>query len=121
MANRLLLGNAGSGYEFKISRPGFNVLTATADQLLFDADKPLMQIVAQGVAMVPPGGESEWRYVNVTIPSQGYLPLIGLQGGTGISFRYLSLTSIRIGAYYFIGGQIDPTPVPYVVFDTRFS
>lgn len=37
MANRVVLGNIGSGdYGLLISRPGVNALTANADQLIFD-------------------------------------------------------------------------------------
>jgi hypothetical protein len=40
MANRVLLGQDGSDYVLKVSKPGVNVLTADDDELIFDSTKP---------------------------------------------------------------------------------
>jgi|SRR6056300_1258313 hypothetical protein len=40
MANRVLLGEDGSDYVLKVSKPGVNVLTADDEELIFDSTKP---------------------------------------------------------------------------------
>lgn len=40
MANRVLLGQDGSDYVLKVSKPGVNVLTASDEELIFDSTKP---------------------------------------------------------------------------------
>lgn len=37
MANRIILGNLGSTYGLKVSKPGYDVTTAASQDLLFDS------------------------------------------------------------------------------------
>lgn len=49
MTNRVVLGHRGSGvYGLFISKPGFNVLTATDNNLLFNSNYGTLQIVQAG-------------------------------------------------------------------------
>jgi hypothetical protein len=121
MANRVILGNPGAGFLFKISRPGFDVLTAGNDNLMFDGINPLMQLVQKGIATVPVGGENTWTYVDVAIADQGFFPLVLIFAGltNAASIEYLSNAVIRLGAVHTVGAST--IPVHYLVTNQRFG
>ena len=53
MARRVVLGNVGSEFIFRVSRPGFDAATADLDQILFDADAIQARVAATGLTTVP--------------------------------------------------------------------
>ncbi len=46
--SRVLIGQLGGAFAAKVSKPGYNVDTATADQLLFDPSVINMRLYLQG-------------------------------------------------------------------------
>lgn len=44
MANRIVMGNLGSAYGLKISKPGYDVLTALPGNLLLDSGAPTLRV-----------------------------------------------------------------------------
>jgi hypothetical protein len=52
MARRVVLGNVGSEFIFRVSRPGFDAATADLDQLIFDADAIQARVAASGLTTV---------------------------------------------------------------------
>jgi hypothetical protein len=52
MARRVVLGNVGSEFVFRVSRPGFDAATADLDQLIFDADAIQARVAASGLTTV---------------------------------------------------------------------
>lgn len=104
MANRVIFGINGAFLGLKVSKPGFNVLTATADQLLFNSDVKNFQVYAQGVAVLT---GNVGTFVNVTVPASSYPLLVGNPGwfpgggaGYGAEAIYTSTTNVRIQKVY---------------------
>jgi hypothetical protein len=53
MANRVLAGKRGSDYGLWVSKPGYDVLTANFDQLIFNPYFAAMRAVVRGTATIP--------------------------------------------------------------------
>ncbi|MBA8881738.1 hypothetical protein [Phyllobacterium myrsinacearum] len=120
MAPRIILGDAGAGQIFRISRPGKNVLNASQDDLMFDGYNPMLQMVHRGVVRIP---VAKGSYVEVNTIDQGYWPLIHLAGGWAytVGIHYLSNSTFRIGYFddSFVSGS--PVAVSYIVTNQRFG
>ncbi|KFG68711.1 hypothetical protein [Microvirga sp. BSC39] len=52
MARRIILGQYGSGYRFRVSQPGLDAATAGLDALIFDADNIPARVAATGTGIV---------------------------------------------------------------------
>lgn len=91
MANRVLLGQRDSDYGLWVSRPGQNVVTANADQLLFDMNTPLFQAVVSGVFTGSSGT------VDITIANLGYSPMV-IAGSRRfmVEVSYPNATTVRL-------------------------
>ncbi|WP_274426739.1 hypothetical protein [Chelativorans sp. YIM 93263] len=78
MANRVVFGaRGGSQYGVYISKPGFNVLTAGINNLLFHPDQDSLQFVVTGSVNITNGNP-----VTISIPNLGYRPMIFLAPNT---------------------------------------
>lgn len=53
MARRIILGNNGGEYQFKVSAAGYDAATADLDGLLFDADNIPARVAASGRFTAP--------------------------------------------------------------------
>lgn len=78
MANRVCLGARSGAQGLWISKPGFNVLTAGVDDLLFSTDNPQLQVVQTGSLACANGSTA-----SLGIPNLGYLPVIMIYPGLG--------------------------------------
>lgn len=59
MTNRVAIGNLGSAYGLKISKPGYDVLSTAAENLLLDSTSGNFgRIVTRGTFVFPSGGAS---------------------------------------------------------------
>jgi hypothetical protein len=52
MARRVVLGQVGGAFRFRVAQPGVDAATADLDQLIFDADAIPTRILATGLATV---------------------------------------------------------------------
>jgi hypothetical protein len=52
MARRIVLGQVGSAFRFRVAEPGVDAATADLDQLIFDADNIPTRILATGTTTV---------------------------------------------------------------------
>ena len=88
MANRVLIGKKGtSDYGLYVSNPGVNVLTASADNLMFNSDaKESFNVLQTGtVSVAAPGTtqgyvETVSAWVSYTSLGLTYAPLIEIAG-----------------------------------------
>lgn len=72
MVNRVLFGKRGTNdFGLWISKPGFNVLSANDDQLLFSSAWSTLQVVQAGSVAV-----SDNDPTTVAIPNLGYKPTV---------------------------------------------
>jgi hypothetical protein len=53
MARRVVLGKVGGDFVFRVSRPGFDAVTADLDQLIYDADGIQARVAASGLTTAP--------------------------------------------------------------------
>lgn len=91
MTTRLCLGNRGSDVGLFISKPGIDVMTATAENLLFSTASRAFQFVQSGMLAVPSSKE-----VTITTPDLGYKPMIMLfPKVTGFSANYFQISWVR--------------------------
>lgn len=69
--------SSGSGYGLKVSKPGYNVQTATSDQLAFNSDQNVFKIVKKvtGSFNMPNTGARQQNQITIT-HDMGYVPLI---------------------------------------------
>lgn len=74
MANRVLLGQRGSDYGLWVSKPGQNVLTANADQLLFSPDTQMLQVIYSDVIRTSGSGGNATYTRSWTNP--GFYPFV---------------------------------------------
>lgn len=74
MTNRVVLGKRDTNdIGLYISKPGFNVLTASINNMLFHSQQQSLQVVQTGRVSVSNGNP-----VTITIPNLGYWPMIFL-------------------------------------------
>jgi hypothetical protein len=76
MANRVVLGNDGSNYVLKVSKPGQNVLTASNQNLTFDSSAVRTGQVYAGGANLNLGDSSQNFLTTSSKPNLGYIPLV---------------------------------------------
>lgn len=55
MVNRVILGNLGSVYGLKVSKPGIDVTTATDSQLLFNTQNNFLRTIITGTISLGAG------------------------------------------------------------------
>ena len=105
MANRVLLDQNG----LRISKPGQNVLTASADDLMFDSVSKMVQVVASGIAT----GVSNNSTRTISWPSLGFVPFVWIYGSNGgnIQLRSYGATSA------VLWGDRDPETVYWAVLN----
>jgi hypothetical protein len=92
MARRVVLGQVGSAFRFRVAQPGVDAATADLDEMIFDADAIPTRILATGTATVGPAA-------NPTTPTI-------LQQSHGVT------PSLVIGvaqSIYTTPGQVDET------------
>lgn len=78
MSDRVLLGEDGGTYVLKVSKPGVDVFTANASQLLFSTESSFFgQFLKKGFVEVPP---SSTVNVTFTVPA-GMLAMSVVDGG----------------------------------------
>lgn len=58
MVNRIILGNLGSTYGLKISKPGYEVTTTNSENLLMDTNNNYFKSVITGTLSLSAGGTS---------------------------------------------------------------
>ena len=70
MVDRILLGNSGSGYDLLVSKPGIDVKTAAAGQLLLGKNTGAQQILASDYTKLagPPTVYTNQTYT-ISLPS----------------------------------------------------
>ena len=74
--NRVSLGLLSDGsYGLKVSQPGFDVLTAADDELVFNSGQNVFKIVASGTAVLPYAATGTQTSVSVT-HGLGYIPIV---------------------------------------------
>lgn len=134
MANRVLLGERSGQQGLWVSKPGVNVLTAGADQLLLSAGEASMQAIAAG--SVSMAGSINDTGVTVTIPSTPYVPLVLLNAtppghqynqdgiryfdSAAPRYRRVSDTQLLIGVFWNSFQPMTFT-VDYIVFARPIS
>ncbi|MBN8241860.1 hypothetical protein JF546_02405 [Nitratireductor aquimarinus] len=107
MVDRVILGKRGAQRGLFISKPGFDVSSASDDNLLFrtTAGFETLQIVQTARVYLTTGSP-----VTITVPNLGYYPKVIIQSDWGANsivsvgssshifhwVDYLSLTSIRL-------------------------
>lgn len=122
MANRVIFGRRGTDFGLYISKPGFDVLSAGINDMLFHPAQDSLQFVQTGAISVSNGNP-----VNIAIPDLGYWPMIFLApndtygnfpDGTSTDWdpqiTYNSNTSVTIN----VGGSSSAIVV-YVVMRLR--
>lgn len=92
MTNRVLIGKKGSAYGIWISKPGYDVLSASLDQMLLSSERTPFMVIGQGVV-------SAFTDINqtraLTIPNLGFRPIFLLGcPAFEIDVIYNSITSI---------------------------
>lgn len=77
MTNRISFGARGDGkVGLYISKPGFNVLTAETNNLLFSSDHKAWQFIQSGVVTLPSWANNVDNYTTISHPNLGYHPTI---------------------------------------------
>ncbi|HZH10534.1 MAG TPA: hypothetical protein VEZ24_09195 [Microvirga sp.] len=81
MARRIVLGDVGSNYVFRVSRAGYDAATADLDGLLFDADHIPARWENEGTVTCPGGrgpvsGEVDLWYPGTVTVSHGSTPSV---------------------------------------------
>lgn len=107
MTNRVLFGQRNGVFGLWVSKPGYDVLTADWNDMMFSTDQRSGQIVQTGAIPVPSIGSLP---VAVTIPNLGYYPMVKwyLGGWVGeAELRYDSMSQIR-----FTFNQVFPPQNP---------
>ncbi len=103
MANRILLGKRGSDYGLWVSKPGSNVATCDAEDMLFDsANMDYGQVLARGMV----AGDAGATNISVTV-RDGIKPLVISRGydsgNTTMSTRRSAASSTQ--SYLSAGGS----------------
>lgn len=88
MTNRVILGQKGGNYGLWVSKAGFDVLTTTADNMLFDMSGSLLQIIQSG---------------EFTVNSTTNIPLSNTGGVTPIAMIWN-----KTQTYYGATGSLNP-------------
>lgn len=92
MANRIVM----DGQNFKISKPGVDVLTTGESGLILDKDIPLLQIIDSGVFTSVPSGQTR----TINIPSVGFIPVIHTYSPTNVVKVSYSGSSATLSSAY---------------------
>lgn len=58
MTNRVVLGNTPGGYGLRVSKPGYDVLTTSSENLLFDSSVSFYRVRATYDFTFPPAGST---------------------------------------------------------------
>lgn len=122
MTNRVVMGHLGSSvYGLKVSKATYDVLSATAEQLIFDSTADFAQIVASGTMTISNGTTEEtvtfgggFTYAPLAIAGkQG--DVSGVATTSGLPFGYtleVTNTSLTVTRFH----SIDDDVVPYAIF-----
>lgn len=74
MTDRVILGYRDNvGYGLWVSRPGFDVNTATDDQMLFNTTEESFKVLQKGSVVVPNNGNPVYVYHNLGVIPFAYL------------------------------------------------
>ena len=76
MANRVLLGDLGSTYGVRISKPGVNALTGAAKDMLFDSTSVRTGMVYAGGQDLTLNDAADNYLTTGSKASLGYIPLV---------------------------------------------
>jgi hypothetical protein len=91
MARRIILGQRGAEYGLWVSKPGVDVFSASAADMLFDMSTRRGMVLEEGSAVVPGGGNSVMISFARVYPS---IPLVFC----GQLRSYPSLATVRTQA-----------------------
>ena len=111
-----IFGNDGTGdFVGKVARPGVDVLTAGAMQLLFSTDAPVMGLAEEGQMTVPanPGGSAFGTYMFAQ--DFGYIPFVLVSCFGGPAVATFGVHSAFAGFGVVWPGPSFPQQVGYVV------
>ncbi|MFC3163049.1 hypothetical protein [Ciceribacter thiooxidans] len=103
--------------ECKVSKPGFDVRTATATQLAFDASNIPAKIIAAADIAVPAGSSS--YNCGITLPANTVVDLHFYEEGGAIAYPAPPL-STDFGASYWIDGSLIRFSNPNAACRARF-
>lgn len=93
MVNRIVLGDRNGTMGLWISRPGFDVMTASEDNMLLSTSRVPFQVIQSGVASFTP---SNPRQVVINFPNRGYFPFIVTNTWSLAGLIYDSHTQARL-------------------------
>jgi hypothetical protein len=101
MTNRVLLGDRSGGAGLFVSKPGVDVVTAVADDLLLSTSIQAFQIVQTG-SHSDPGASSSFT---ASIPNLGFTPLVLVWCDRYLVGYSVSGTTLTVNT----GIKLDPT------------
>lgn len=118
MAPRVLFGQRSGVLGAWVSKPGVDVTTAGADQLMMSTDLGNVHAIASGIVSSPPTSFS------VSFPDLGYYPwvILGCERYE-VTFVYTSTGSITVtrGAENPLIGAWIVGPVPSIPDEIRYA
>lgn len=91
MANRVAFGNRAGVHGIYVSKPGVNVLTASAENLMMSTSAKNLQIVQRG-SFSASGNE----FTNISWSPLGFRPIVLWASQRDVRFTYLSDNSAEI-------------------------
>ena len=115
MTNRVVLGARGSEMGIWVSKPGYNVLTASEADMLLSSNQTTAQIVQTG--RINASGNA-YPYL-VTFPNLEYTPIV-MAMGIGPPF-YLTFPAINQVAFNVVAGTQQQTSVPQDQWEIRYQ
>lgn len=120
---RLLILADGSDFVMKVSKEGFDAVTADNDDLIFNSNQNVFKIVQTEVATLPADATGPPYTSSVTVThGLGYKPVVLAYAGVGANSVQLPFTGYNVGASvtitqaYYVG-FITTTQVTFHAFD----
>jgi len=115
---RLLAGTFPNGdIKIKLSQAGYDVATATDDQLIWSSDFPLFKIVKHGIITLNGAGPVSTNTVTLTLPNYGTVPNYLAFLRTGINYGDI-LPAFNLVSIATAGGV---AAIPTIVYATAYQ
>lgn len=116
MTNRVILGMNGATPNFKVSKPGYDVLTTGGENLLIDGVAKTAQRILGGRVSIPAGGDV--RSVTVNYTNNGFIPHV-LWYSSDTNNTYTSFPCPYVQINPFIYTRVRDLTATSVVFQTN--
>jgi hypothetical protein len=126
MTYRIILGNLGSTYGLKVSKPGYDVTSTTSENLLFDStNNNFLRSIVTGTLSLPAGltastsvtlgtmyGSLMLMGHLTTISTSGYDLFISYNGGYNLSLSNTGVVTFSRTSTY----SLPANSVTYTIF-----